>query len=74
MLSRRKSGSAYVYSALLNREQFAGRLLSSMASVLGTAGQVPLLAAFVDFAGQADPAVLNRLEALVADARKGKLK
>lgn len=71
VLSRRKVGSAYVYAPALNREQFAGRLVNSVASVLGTAGRVPMLSAFVEFAGQADPAMLGRLEALIADARKG---
>lgn len=70
VLSRRKSGSAYVYSPALNRAEFAGRLVDSVASVLGTAGQVPMLTAFVQFAEKVDPAMLSRLEGLIADARK----
>lgn len=69
VLVRRKVGNAYVYGPGLSREQLAGKMLDSVAAMMGTAGRRPLLTAFLDMAGRSQPELLTRLEKLIAKAR-----
>lgn len=73
LLSRTKDGVAYVYSAAMTREEFRQRLVG--ATVTGLMSRPddaePVLAAFVDAAADLDEENLARLEALIAERRRG---
>ncbi len=70
ILSRVKVGNAFLYQPQMSREQFASRVLDSVADALGGAGQQPLMSAFLDRAERVDPEVLDRLEAMIARRRQ----
>ncbi|MGE4073091.1 MAG: BlaI/MecI/CopY family transcriptional regulator [Lysobacterales bacterium] len=70
VLRRRKVSHAYVYAPAMSRAEFAAGVLEGVSAALGQAGAQPLMAAFVERAGQADPATLDQLEALLRQARE----
>jgi len=73
LLSRAKDGVAYIYRAALSRDEFQQRLVEATVSGLMSQGgdAEPVLAAFVDAAADLDEENLARLEALIAERRRG---
>ena len=72
LLTRQRSGRAFLYEPRLAREQFLGEMASdSLVSLLPSDGSSrPILSMFVEAVGRRDAAVLDELESLVRAARK----
>ena len=72
LLRREKVSHAYVYEAALSREAFGAQLASEVvASVVGSAAEASVLAAFVDVAERVGEDGLARMEQLIAAKRAG---
>ncbi len=70
LLRRDKVSHAYVYEAVLSREEFGTQLARDVvAAAVGSAAPISLLAAFVDLAERTGDEGLARLERLIADRR-----
>lgn len=69
LLRRERVGHAYRYFPSIERDEFRARAAATAAGELRGAQAKGVLAAFVDIAANADRANLDRLEAIVADAR-----
>lgn len=70
VLQRRKVSHAFVYAPAMTRSAFAAGVLEGVSAALGSAGAQPLMAAFVERAGQSDPATLDQLEIMLRQARE----
>lgn len=62
LLSREKVSRAYLYSPAVSREQLISMLIGDVARRLADDGLEPVISGFVDFVGETDPALLDRLE------------
>lgn len=71
LVVRHKQGKAYYYEARISREQWMGERAARELALAGGPPDQAVLAAFLDSAERADPALLDRLSALIA-ARRGK--
>ncbi len=70
LLRRDKVSHAYVYEAVLSREEYGAQLARDVvAAAVGNAAPTSLLAAFVDLAERTGEEGLTRLEQLIADRR-----
>ncbi len=67
MLSRRKVGHAFVYTAAIDRAGLVGRALDAVLGQLASGETGAALTAFVDFAARTDENTLKALERLVAE-------
>jgi predicted transcriptional regulator len=70
LLTREKAGHAFIYEAIISREDLAARLIDETLGRLSPSKPLPLLAAFVDLSLQRDDlGTLEELERLVAERR-----
>ena len=69
LLARERIGHAYRYAAVISRDEFRARAVAGLAGTLRGAEGAGVIAAFVDLAARADKRNLDRLEALIAEAR-----
>lgn len=69
LLSRRKDGNAFVYSAAMTRDEIHRRIVEETVSALIERSGDPILAAFVDAAASVDEENLQRLESIIAARR-----
>lgn len=72
LLTRRKTGRAFVYAAALSREALESVVASELVGGLlqgDSAGSLPLLSSLVDAVSDRDRALLEELERLVAEKR-----
>jgi predicted transcriptional regulator len=72
LLTRRKTGRAFVYAAALTREALDSAVASELVGGLlqgDSAGSLPLLSSLVDAVSARDRALLVELERLVAEKR-----
>jgi len=72
LLSRRKEGNAFVYSAAMTRQDVHRRIVEETVSALIERSGDPVLAAFVDAAASANEENLRRLEKLIAAKRRAR--
>lgn len=72
LLQREKQSHAFIYAPTMSREAYDRRLVAGVLSGLPTASRDALLSGFLDFAA-ADEDVLDRLERLIADRKRGEL-
>lgn len=72
LLARDKVSHAHVYRPRSSREEFHRELVDSFVTGLMRGEAEAVVAAFVDVAERAGPEHLARLEALVAERRKGR--
>jgi predicted transcriptional regulator len=63
LLARTKTGRAYLYSAIVSRESLIGELIRNVAYRLADGELEPVISGFVDFVGDADPKLLDELQA-----------
>lgn len=73
LVAREKEGKAFLYRPRVSREAWLGE---QAARVLTEAKEPPnqaVLMAFLDSAERADPALLERLSALIEERRRGRL-
>ena len=70
LLSREKESHAFVYTPRINRAEYHRQLLASVVGELLPKDREPVLAAFVEMAGDADLQNLERLERLIRAKRK----
>lgn len=76
LLSRRKDGRAFRYRARYSRDELsARRAADALGDLLAESGEpravAPLLSSFVDAVGARDRALLDELERLVRERRRG---
>jgi len=70
LLTREKTGHAYVYEVRISREDLTARLIEETMGRLNPSKPLPLLAAFVDLSlRREDLGTLEELERLVAERR-----
>lgn len=69
-LNRTKIGRAYFYEAALSRERVIGSMIRDVAERLAEGELEPVISGFVDFVCDADPELLDELEARVATCRR----
>lgn len=67
---RDKRGKAYFYAPCVSREQWKGERAAVELAAAGGPPDEAVLAAFLDSAERADPALLDRLSALIAQRRR----
>ncbi len=67
-VQRRKEGVAWIYRAAAPREAELGQQAAALLTEAGAEAR-PLLLAFLDRAEATDPAVLDKLEALIRERR-----
>jgi predicted transcriptional regulator len=72
LLARQKISHAYVYRAVINRDELMGRLINDVVQTLSKANTDGMLAAFVDIAARTDDAHLDRLEQLIHEYRSSR--
>ena len=72
LLTRERSGTAYVYRGAISRDDYHRGLLESTVGALLEKSAGPVLAAFVDTAAEIDEDNLAVLEALIAERRESK--
>ncbi len=73
LLRRDKVSHAYVYEAVVSREESGARLARDvLASIVGASEPTSLLVAFVDLAERAGDDTLERMERLIAARRRGR--
>ena len=70
LLSREKESHAFVYTPRIDRAEYHRQLLASVVGDLLPQDREPVLAAFVEMAGDADLQNLERLESLIRAKRK----
>jgi len=71
LLDREKVSHAYVYSARHTRAELCARMVEQVVGAVLLGEPATLLSAFVDLAARADSENLDRLEALIANRRRG---
>lgn len=72
LLERKKEGTAFIYEAALNRDEYRRRVVeSTMSGLMGRSNDAnPVLAAFVDAAAEVGEENLRLLEELIAERRR----
>jgi len=73
LLSRRKIGRAFVYSATATREELEGAVATELVQSLlnrDNAEPLPILSSLVDAVSERDRALLGELERLVREKRR----
>lgn len=70
LLSRDKSGTAFVYRAAMSRDEYHHAVVDEAVGGLLEKATGPVLAAFVDAAARMDEDNLQRLEELIAEHRR----
>ncbi len=70
LLSREKSGHAYVYEPRVSREEYGALLMHGVVRDLLGGDLEPVLAAFVDLTARVGHGELERLEQLVSERRE----
>ena len=63
LLARTKTGRAYLYSATVSRETLIGALIRHVANRLADGELEPVISGFVELVGDADPKLLDELQA-----------
>ncbi len=71
---REKQGRAFYYRPRVSREQWTGQRAADELAAAGGPPNQAVLAAFLDSAERADPALLERLSALIAARRRTRSK
>ena len=69
LLARKKISHAYVYQAVVKRDELMGRMIDDVVKTLSKNNTDGMLAAFVDIAARTDAAHLDRLEQLINEYR-----
>ncbi|MDD5319800.1 MAG: BlaI/MecI/CopY family transcriptional regulator [Methylococcales bacterium] len=72
LLDRQKISHAYVYQAVVNRDELMGRMINDVVKTLSKNNSDGMLAAFVDIAARTDEAHLDRLEQLINEYRSNR--
>jgi predicted transcriptional regulator len=70
LLARAKVGRAYLYSTTVSRETLIGALIRNVANRLADGELEPVISGFVELVGDADPKLLDELQASAAKVRK----
>jgi predicted transcriptional regulator len=70
LLSRTKVGRAYYYAATVSRERLIGSLIRDVALRFAEGKLEPVISGFVEFLGEADPELLDRVESSTAEFRR----
>ena len=70
LLLREKESHSFVYSARIGRGEYHRQLISNLVGDLLPNEREPVLAAFIETAGDADMENLERLESLIRARRK----
>ena len=69
LLTRKKISHAYVYQAIVGRDELMGRMINDVVNTISKNNTDGMLAAFVDIAARTDEAHLDRLEQLINEYR-----
>ena len=69
LLARKKISHAYVYQAIVARDELMGRMINDVVNTISKDNSDGMLAAFVDIAARTDDAHLDRLEQLINEYR-----
>jgi len=69
LLAREKISHAYVYQAVVNRDELMGRMIKDVVNTISKENTDGMLAAFVDIAAGTNDADLDRLEQLISEYR-----
>lgn len=69
LLARQKISHAYVYQAIVGRDELMGRMINDVVNTISKNNSDGMLAAFVDIAARTDKAHLDRLEQLINEYR-----
>ncbi len=69
LLTRKKISHAYVYQAIVGRDELIGRMINDVVNTISKNNSDGMLAAFVDIAARTDEAHLDKLEQLITDYR-----
>lgn len=69
LLARNKISHAYVYQAIVGRDELMGRMIKDVVNTISKNNSDGMLAAFVDIAARTDEAHLDRLEQLITEYR-----
>lgn len=72
LLSRQKISHAYVYQAIVGRDELMGRMIKDVVKTISKENTDGMLAAFVDIAARTDDAHLDRLEQLINEYRSNR--
>lgn len=69
LLTRQKISHAYVYHAIVSRDELMGRMIKDVVKTISKENTDGMLAAFVDIAAHTDESHLDRLEQLINEYR-----
>lgn len=69
LLARNKISHAYVYKAMVGRDELMGRMINDVVNTISKNNSDGMLAAFVDIAARTDEGHLDRLEQLINEYR-----
>lgn len=69
LLIRQKISHAYIYHAVVSRDELMGRMIKDVVKTISKANTDSMLAAFVDIAAHTDESHLDRLEQLINEYR-----
>lgn len=72
LLSREKSGHAYLYRPQVTRADLVSRYIGEVIETFSSGREAPLLAAFVDLVDRTDQKTLMQLEEMLAARKAGK--
>jgi len=72
LLARKKISHAYVYQAIVGRDELMGRMINDVVNTISKNNSEGMLAAFVDIAARTDEAHLDRLEQLINEYRSNR--
>ena len=72
LLARQKISHAYVYQAIVGRDELMGRMINDVVNTISKNNTDGMLAAFVDIAARTDDAHLDRLEQLINEYRSNR--
>jgi predicted transcriptional regulator len=72
LLARERCGQAFAYRPAMARDDYHQRVVAAAVTPLLQTGGDPVLAAFVDAAADVDEHNLERLEAIIAAARRSR--
>lgn len=72
LLRRRKDGNAFLYEPAMDRAEYQKRVVEAALTPLLEQGASPVLAAFVEVAGELDEDNLAELERLIAQHKRRK--
>jgi predicted transcriptional regulator len=72
LVAREKDGKAFLYRPAVSREAWLGEQAARVLTSAEGAPDSAVLMAFLDSAERADPALLERLSALIAERKRGR--